>query len=103
MKDFIKEKDGKEVSIEDYLSGKKQKEVIVRGPDGLFRIPGDAWKNTPLTLTQFNQLVQSNFINFGKYEVDDKPYRRGLFYKHLDDCLKEVVEDKHKVWRDVHR
>ena len=103
MKDRIKQLDGKEVGIEDYLTGKKEKQIIVRLADGKYYVPGDAWKGRPLSYEQFHSLVQANFINFDVYEVDERPYRRHLFYKHFEDTLQEVVDDKHKVWRDVHR
>ena len=103
MKDTIKQLDGKEVGIEDYLTGKKEKQIIVRLADGKYYVPGDAWKDKPLSYDQFHSLVQANFINFNVYELDERPYRRHLFYKHFEDTLQEVIDDKHKVWRDMHR
>ena len=67
MKDTIKQLDGKEVGIEDYLTGKKEKQIIVRLADGKYYVPGDAWKGRPLSYDQFHSLVQANFINFSVY------------------------------------
>ncbi len=103
MKDRIKQLDGKELDIEDYATGKKQKEIIVRHADGKYYVPGDAWKGRSLTYDQFHSLVQANFLNFTVYEIDERPYRRHLFYKHFEDSLNDVVKDKHKIWRDVKR
>ena len=89
----------RQILKEDVLIGKRGRVKIVRHHDGRYEVQEEAWKGYFFSHDEYQFLIQEGSIDpVNTHELDDRPHKRALFYKHFNDrlgeyALKEYVKE----------
>jgi hypothetical protein len=78
----------RQILNEEVLCGKLDAIKIIRDGDGSYEIQTDEWKGKPFNYDTLQILQDMGSIDIhNSHEIDERPYRRALFYKHFNDRL----------------
>ena len=76
---------------EEVLCGKLDAIKILRHSDGRYEVQTEEWKGKFFNYDTLQILQSMGSIDIHTtHEIDERPYRRGLFYKHLNERLAEL-------------
>jgi len=88
---------------EEVLIGKRDAIKIVRHANGNYEVQAEEWKGKYFDYDTLQVLQSMGSVDIHTtHEIDERPYRRALFYKHFNERLAELqlkkyVKDKEKV------
>ena len=76
---------------EEVLTGKRSSVKIIRHADGNYEVQSPEWKGKFFNYDTLQILQSVGSIDIHTtHEIDERPYRRALFYKHFNDRLAEL-------------
>ena len=81
----------RELLNEEVLCGKLDAIKIIRHPGGNYEIQTEEWKGRFFNYDTLQILQSMRTIDIHTtHEIDERPYRRALFYKHFNEKLAAI-------------
>tara|TARA_R100000781_G_scaffold114835_1_gene87154 strand:+ start:2275 stop:2592 length:318 start_codon:yes stop_codon:yes gene_type:complete len=82
----------KKILLEEIILGKRGRVKIIRHHDGRYEVQEGVWKGRLFSHDEYELLIKEGSIDpVNTHELDDRPHKRALFYKHFNDKLQEYA------------